>query len=111
MTKRSGFAVKITAFIEADANDGESMATALRIIKEQYSVFTEARFIGPKLSTRFMLSREVPDAPVASGPSPTVTNGELVVSTSYDAANLPEGTTVTPTMPRMPEIPAAQRRS
>lgn len=62
MTKRSGFAVKITAFIEASATDVTTMQTAIARVLEVTEALREEGFLAVKSTSKFMLSREVPDA-------------------------------------------------
>jgi hypothetical protein len=67
MSKRSGFAVKITAFIEADPKNAAAMASAADIISERLERALQTfRCVGIKVDSRFMLSKDIPDpAPVA----------------------------------------------
>lgn len=65
MTKRSGFAVKITAFIEADATDAEQMGHALSVIGGLSGEMKRLGFIGAECAPRFMLSKDIPDDPAA----------------------------------------------
>jgi hypothetical protein len=89
MSKKSGFAVRITAFIEADANDGESMKNALSVIEAMGQGFRSYAFIDIKVASRFMLSREVPDA------APAAEDGLLGAGGGVE----------------MPPIPATMRRT
>ena len=65
MSKRSGFAVKITAFIEASAKDAPAMGLAAAKIDAIITAMDQAGFVCVKEDSRFMLSREVPDEPKA----------------------------------------------
>lgn len=100
MAKRSGFAVKITAFIEADPKSMESMNGAMQSISLIGEAFTTHGFRDLKLDSRFMLSREVPDAPVAVTQT-TADMPRTIVEPFREAV----------AMDRMPKIRAAQRRS
>ena len=119
MSKRSGFAVKITAFIEADPNDMPAMAMAAASTEDIRSLLEEAGFIAIKVESRFMLSKDIPDpAPVADAdhggifgdPSPTVAPPGPTTGTSYRADQMPKGTIVTPTdeMPTLDGWPLSE---
>lgn len=63
MTKRSGFAVKITAFIEADPKDMTEMGSVVEQVADLNAMLKSVGFIQIQVDSRFMLSREVPVAP------------------------------------------------
>lgn len=62
MTKRSGYSIKISAFIEADPKDMKSMKDAADLVDAAHEHLHFTGFKMVKLDSRFMLSREVPDA-------------------------------------------------
>lgn len=104
MTKRSGFAVKITAFIEAEFTDPAQIGRMAERIGEIRPWLDERGFIQTAITTNFMLSREVPDAPVAG-------QSTLTVTMEPEGLTMPKPIGIAAPLERMPEIPAAQRRS
>ena len=96
--KKSGFAVKITAFIEADPKSMESMNGAMQSISLIGEAFTTHCFRDLKLDSRFMLSKDIPDEPKAAEAHGLAVAGDPI-STPIN----------TPTP--MPPIPAAMKRT
>ena len=101
MAKRSGFSVKITAFIEADAKNIESMNGAMQSISIIGEAFTTHGFRDLKVESRFMLSRELPDEPKAAQAGHTI-----VVPIELT----PEPTLTYEQDTPMPPIPASLKR-
>lgn len=66
MSKRSGFAVKITAFIEASAKVPAEITIAMDKINFLVEELKQEGFIQVDSESRFMLSRELPDEPKAA---------------------------------------------
>lgn len=61
--KKSGFAVKITAFIEADPNNLIAMMEAANKVDGAIALIKNAGFIQVYKKYRLMLYREAPDEP------------------------------------------------
>jgi hypothetical protein len=70
MGKRSGFAVKITAFIDADAKNSDDMKRAIDGIQAIEQALKNTQFIAIEVESRFMLSKDIPDAPKAAAEVP-----------------------------------------
>lgn len=103
--KRSGFAVTIKAFFPAEATDGDAMVKALNTISDALIKVAEVGIV-EDVQQRYMLSREVPDAP-----KPVEARvAEPINATAGPAGDVRSGQLNGP-MERMPEIPAAQRRT
>ena len=119
MSKKSGFAVKITAFIEADPKDAQSMKDALELIDMKLSDMAMSGVIIVKQSSRFMLSalvlpedREVPDGngsvmePPVEGHTMTTADLPASMVEPYREVIRHQSEQIT-----MPAIPPAMRRT
>ena len=65
MSKKSGFAIALRVFIEANPRDPKSLGRAFEKWQDLAKYLETSGFITVSDKTQFVLSREVPDAPVA----------------------------------------------
>lgn len=73
--KRSGFKVRFDTFIAADAKNPPSIVLASEKITATIAALELAGFVTVVSTSRFMLSREVPDEPKAAQAVPTSGGG------------------------------------
>lgn len=91
MSKRSGFAVTIKAWIDADPNNAGSMVVAAERVNDLKIDMANLKFTVVKISSKFMLSALViPDEPKAAQ---AVVTAVQVQDGKRPVAHLSDGTT------------------
>lgn len=75
MTKRSGYSLKISAFIEASPTNMDEMRLAISAIDAACEALRKDGFQGVTHVSRFMLSKDIPDEPKAAQAVPDASGG------------------------------------